>query len=153
MKSEVLHNDTILDIKEIKKDIPHRYPFILIDRVINIDLDKKTIVAIKCVTINEPFFSGHFPDFPIMPGVLILEALAQTGGILMQRKNSVKGSTPLLLHINHAKFRNPVVPGDVIYLHVHGAYLSAKGGKVEGKAMVEGNMVAEAKITFALKEI
>ena len=148
MKSK---NKTLLDIREITKIMPHRYPFILVDRVVELDLDNSNITAIKCVTINEAFFTGHFPDSPIMPGVLILEALAQTGGILVHQKG-FKEPIAVLLNVNHARFRHPVVPGDVMYLYAHGIYLSSKGGKVAVKAMVDEKLAAEAEIKFALRE-
>lgn len=150
MNPNIPKNATVLDIREIKKILPHRYPFMLVDRVIDLDLDKSTITAIKCVTINEAFFTGHFPDDPIMPGVLILEALAQVGGILIHQKG-FKEPTAVLLNVNHARFRHLIVPGDVMYLHAHSTYLSSKGGKMFVKAMVNERLAAEAEIKFALR--
>ncbi len=136
-------------LKEILKKIPHRYPFLLIDRVLEMDIEKGTIVAQKNVTINEGFFQGHFPGAPIMPGVLIIEALAQTGGILVhQRSNTDK--IAVLLTVDQAKFRRPVWPGDVLHLHCKGIRFSSKGGKVQAEARVEEKVVAEAIIGFAL---
>ena len=140
---------SILDIKEISKILPHRYPFLLVDRIIKLDLEENLIVGIKNVTRNEQFFQGHFPEVPIMPGVLILEALAQTGGILVHQK-SQNAKIALLLNVNNAKFRKPVVPGDVLTLEVKGLHFSSKGGKIQAKALVEGQLVAEAEIGFAL---
>lgn len=150
MSTEISEDSTALNIKEIKEILPHRYPFLLVDRVISLDLEKNQIVAIKCVTINEEFFQGHFPEAPIMPGVLILEALAQTGGILIHRKGFHE-KTAVLLSVNHAKFRRPALPGDTIYLHAEGIHLSAKGGKVAAKAMINDQLAAEAEIGFALR--
>jgi len=140
---------TVLNIKQIKEILPHRYPFLLVDRVIELDLEGNNIVAIKCVTINEEFFQGHFPEAPIMPGVLILEALAQAGGILIHEKGFHE-KTAVLLSVNNAKFRRPALPGDVIHLHAHGAHLGSKGGKVKARAMIDGELAVEADIGFAL---
>lgn len=139
----------LFDIQDILKILPHRYPFLLIDKIIEMDLEANHITAVKNVTINEQFFQGHFPGVPIMPGVLILEALAQAGGILVDRK--VKNSKiALLLNVNNAKFRKPVVPGDVLFLRAEGLHFSTKGGKILGKALVEGQLAAQAEIGFAL---
>ncbi|MCB1084699.1 MAG: 3-hydroxyacyl-ACP dehydratase FabZ [Chlamydiia bacterium] len=144
-------NSTILNVKQIRDILPHRYPFLLVDRVTHLDLEANKIIATKCVTMNEEFFQGHFPEAPIMPGVLILEALAQTGGILIHKKGFQK-KTAVLLSVNHAKFRRPALPGDVIMMHVHGAHLSSKGGKVHAKAMIDEELAAEAVIGFALRD-
>ena len=113
------------------------------------NLEENFIVGIKNVTMNEQFFQGHFPGVPIMPGVLILEALAQTGGILVDQK--IKHSKiALLLNVNNAKFRRPVVPGDVLILHAQGLHFSSKGGRVQARALVNEQLVVEAEIGFAL---
>ena len=146
-------DQTTFGIKEITAILPHRYPFLLIDRIVALDLEKSTITGVKSVTINELFFQGHFPEAPIMPGVLILEALAQTGGFLIYKKG-FHNKTAVLLSIKQGKFRRPVYPGDQLYLHVEGLYLGAKGGKVRGRAVVnEQQLVAEAEIGFALKSM
>jgi 3-hydroxyacyl-[acyl-carrier-protein] dehydratase len=139
----------IFDAKEIEKILPHRYPFLLVDRVIHLDLENDEIIGQKNVTMNEQFFQGHFPVAPIMPGVLILEALAQTGGILVHQKGH-QNKIAVLLNISNAKFRRPIVPGDVIYLHAKGLHISGKGGKIEAKAVVGEKIAVEAEITFAL---
>lgn len=139
----------ILDAKKIAQILPHRYPLLLVDRIIHLDLEGNTIIGQKNVTMNEHFFVGHFPEAPIMPGVLVLEALAQTGGILVHQKLQTE-KIAVLLTVNNAKFRRPVVPGDVLYLHVVGQHVSSKGGKVIAKAMVQDNVVVEAEIGFAL---
>ena len=141
--------DTVLNIKQIREILPHRYPFLLVDRVIELDVENNTIVATKCVTMNEEFFQGHFPKAPIMPGVLILEALAQTGGILIHKKGFAE-KTAVLLSVNKAKFRRPALPGDVLTMHVYGQHLSSKGGKVKAQAKIAGELAAEAEIGFAL---
>lgn len=136
-----------LDIKQILKILPHRYPFLLVDRILEIDLDRGYILGQKNVTFNEPFFQGHFPDVPIMPGVLILEALAQAGGVLVHLK--VQGDKiAILLGVNQAKFRHPVKPGDVLLLRGQGLHFSSKGGKIKSEALVNDKVVAEAEISF-----
>jgi len=137
----------VLDIKQILKILPHRYPFLLVDRVLEMDLDKGFILAQKNVTINEAFFQGHFPDSPIMPGVLILEALAQAGGILVHLKGT-EDKIAVLLNVNHAKFRQPVKPGDVLHLRCQGLHFSSKGGRVKAEALVDGKVAAEGEIGF-----
>jgi 3-hydroxyacyl-[acyl-carrier-protein] dehydratase len=142
---------TILNVKDIAKILPHRYPFLLVDRVIHLDLEKNEIIGQKNLTVNEEFFQGHFPDVPIMPGVLILEALAQTGGILVHQKGYVK-KIAVLLNVSHAKFRSPVLPGDVLLLHAQALHVSQNGGKIKAKAMVDDKMAVEAELSFALVE-
>lgn len=143
------YKQTLLDIKQIRKILPHRYPFLLIDKILEIDLDKPSILGQKNVTINESFFQGHFPDTPIMPGVLILEALAQTGGILLHEKGFVN-KVALFLSINNAKFRHPVKPGDILILYAEGTVFTSKGGRVKTKAYVDSKVVVEADVGFAL---
>lgn len=139
----------ILSIKDIAKILPHRYPFLLVDRIVHLDLEENLIIGQKNVTGNEQFFQGHFPGVPIMPGVLVLEALAQTGGILVHKKGESQ-KIAVLLNINNAKFRRPVVPGDVLILHVIGQHFSGKGGKILAKALVNDQLTVEAEIGFAL---
>lgn len=139
----------MLDAKKIAKILPHRYPFLLVDRIVHLDLEHNKIIGQKNVTFNEHFFVGHFPEAPIMPGVLILEALAQTGGILVHQKLQTD-KIAVLLTVNNAKFRRPVVPGDVLFLHIEGIHVSLKGGKVAAKAIVNDKVVVEAEIGFAL---
>ncbi|CRX37841.1 3-hydroxyacyl-ACP dehydratase FabZ [Estrella lausannensis] len=142
-----------MSIKDIAKVLPHRYPFLLIDRIIRCDLEKGEVEAIKNLTINEAFFQGHFPGAPIMPGVLILEALAQAGGVLVyQRANPDVPKIAVLLNINGAKFRSPAKPGDQLRLVCKGLHFSGKGGKVQATAYVEDKIAVEAEIGFALVE-
>jgi 3-hydroxyacyl-[acyl-carrier-protein] dehydratase len=138
-----------LDVKEIIKILPHRYPFLLVDKILEIDLEKGYILGQKNVTINEAFFQGHFPEVPLMPGVLILEALAQAGGVLVHLKCEIP-KIAVLLNVNHAKFRHPVRPGDVLLLKGEGLHFSAKGGRVKVEARVNDKIAAEAEIGFAL---
>ena len=149
MDNESRHTSIVLNVKEIAKILPHRYPFLLVDRIVYLNLDENIIIGQKNVTFNEQFFQGHFPDAPIMPGVLILEALAQTGGILVHKKGYTQ-KIAVLLNINNVKFRKPVVPGDLLSLHAQGLHLSGKGGRVLAKAMINDQLAAEAEIGFAL---
>ncbi|HSW86294.1 MAG TPA: 3-hydroxyacyl-ACP dehydratase FabZ [Chlamydiales bacterium] len=139
----------IFNAKEIEKILPHRYPFLLVDRVIYLNLEENEIIGLKNVTVNEPFFQGHFPGVPIMPGVLILEALAQTGGILVHQKGYDK-KIAVLLNVTNAKFRKPVLPGDVLHLHAKGLHVSGNGGKISAKAMIGDLLAVEAELSFAL---
>jgi 3-hydroxyacyl-[acyl-carrier-protein] dehydratase len=149
MNETFITHPIVLDAKKIASILPHRYPFLLVDRIIHLDLDNNIIIGQKNVTFNEHFFVGHFPEVPIMPGVLILEALAQAGGILVHQKLQTE-KIAVLLTVNNAKFRRPVVPGDVLHLHITGQHISFKGGKVAAKALVNEQVVVEADIGFAL---
>lgn len=134
------------DIHTIMGALPHRYPFLLIDRIINIDGDQSA-TGIKNVTINEPHFTGHFPDKPIMPGVLIIEAMAQTAGaITVLKKGSDKPSLVYFMTIDKAKFRRPVVPGDQLHIHVKKIKQRGNISKFECVAQVDGVKVAEAEV-------
>ncbi len=141
----------VLNLKEIMQILPHRYPFLLVDRVVYLNLEENVIIGQKNVSANEQFFQGHFPGVPIMPGVLILEALAQAGGILVHQKG-YNQKTAVLLSVNNAKFRKPVLPGDVLFLHATGLHFSTKAGRVHAKAMVNEQLAVEAEISFALVE-
>lgn len=138
-----------LDIKEIQEILPHRYPFLLVDKILDIDIEKGVIVGQKNLTMNEAFFQGHFPGAPIMPGVLALEALAQTGAVLVYL-NGNQDKIAVLLNVNNAKFRSPVKPGDVLLLRGETIHLSSKGGKIKATATVGDNVALEAEVTFAL---
>ena len=138
-----------LHIKDILKILPHRFPFLLVDRITSYDLEKGTIEGFKNATFNESFFQGHFPEAPIMPGVLILEALAQLGGVLVHMRGSSE-KIAVLLNVNNAKFRNPVRPGDVLVLRCEEIHISSKGGRVKAVATVNDKVAAEAEIGFAL---
>lgn len=140
-----------LDINEIKTILPHRYPFLLVDRVV--ELEAERIVGLKSVTANEPFFEGHFPDYPVMPGVLIVEAMAQTAGILVLRALPDRGRKQVLLaSVTNARFRKPVVPGDVLRLEMTVLKRKASVAVMEGKATVDGVLVAEAEMMCALQD-
>ena len=136
----------MFNIQEIQKILPHRYPFLLVDRILEMEEGKK-IVGLKNVTINEPFFQGHFPEFPIMPGVLIIEALAQVGGVLaFKSTKNVEGSLVYFVSIDKAKFRKPVIPGDQIFLHVEVLQSRPPYWKLMGKAYVKEELVCETEL-------
>lgn len=143
----------VLNSLELMEYLPHRYPFLLVDRIAAFE-EGKSIVGIKNVTINEPFFQGHFPGHPIMPGVLILEAMAQVGGVFAQLSRQVKkDEVPYFVGIDKARFRKPVLPGDVLRLDLELVKLRRGIYTFTGRAHVEDNLVAEAelKATFAPK--
>ena len=141
-----------MDILEIQSLIPHRYPFLLIDRVLEIE-PLKRIVAIKNVTINEPFFQGHFPGAPIMPGVLIIEAMAQAGAILLFREVPDRENKLMFFAgIESARFRKPVTPGDQIRFEVNVLKYKLGFCKLEGKAFVDGKLVCEAVVQSAVAD-
>ncbi len=149
MGDAVMNRPFVFNIKEIEKILPHRYPFLLVDRILEMNLDENEILGLKNVTANEPFFQGHFPGVPIMPGVLILEALAQTGGVLVHQKGYVK-KIAVLLNVAHTKFRKPVTPGDALLLHAKAIHVSGNGGKMQAKAMIGQALAVEAELSFAL---
>src|SRR5207302_2057286 len=141
---------TTLDINEILRILPHRHPFLLIDRVIDITR-KQRIVAIKNVTINEPFFAGHFPNLPIMPGVLIVEAIAQAGGALLLTEVEDRADKLMVFTgIERARFRRPVVPGDQLRIEVEVKAWRVSAVRMEGKVFVDDKRVAEATVTCQL---
>lgn len=135
----------MIGIKEIQDILPHRYPFLLVDRIMEIEPGKKA-VGIKNVTINEPFFVGHFPGNPIMPGVLIVEAMAQVAGILAF-KSGIQGDTVYFMSIEKAKFRKPVFPGDQLRLDVTTLHSRGNVWRFSGSAIVDEKVVAEAEFT------
>jgi 3-hydroxyacyl-[acyl-carrier-protein] dehydratase len=141
---------TTLDITDIQRILPHRYPFLLIDRVVDLT-PKQRIVAIKNVTINEPFFQGHFPNMPIMPGVLIVEAMAQAGGaLLLTEVHDRDGKLMLFTGIERARFRRPVVPGDQLRIEVEVKAWRMRAVRMAGEAFVGDRRVAEATVTCQL---
>ncbi len=138
----------MIDIQEIMDTLPHRYPFLLVDRIIEMEMGKR-IVGIKNVTMNEPFFPGHFPGRPIMPGVLIIEAMAQTGGVLALKSvppEEVKNKVLFFMSIDKAKFRKPVVPGDQLRFELEVLRQRSTVMSLKAQALVEGAVVAEAEI-------
>ena len=138
-----------LDILDIRRILPHRYPFLLVDRIV--ELEERRIVGIKNVTGNEPFFMGHFPEFPVMPGVLIVEAMAQTAGVFVLRKLADRDRKLVFLaSIEQAKFRKPVVPGDQLRMEMIIDKLRATAVKMHGEATVDGAVVAELAVMCTL---
>ena len=137
-----------LDILGVKKAIPHRYPFLLVDKIEVIEEDKRCI-GIKMVTANEHFFEGHFPGQPVMPGVLIIESMAQTACAMLLSKGGFENKIAFFMGIDEAKFRAPVTPGCVLTHHIEILRLG-RAGKFKGESYVNGKMVAEAMMTFAL---
>jgi len=139
---------TAVDIRRILQMIPHRYPMLMVDKVVEIQLDHSA-VGIKNVSVNEPFFQGHFPSEPVMPGVLIVEAMAQTAAVLVVATFGAESEGKLVyfMSIDGVRFRRPVMPGDRLELHVRKAHSRANVWKFDGKAVVDGKVAAEA--TFA----
>lgn len=141
----------MLNITEIKEILPHRYPFLLVDRVIEMEIgEKKFVRAYKNVSANEEFFNGHFPVEPVMPGVLILEALAQAGAVAILSMDEFKGKIPLFAGTNKVRFKNKVVPGDKLELYCEITRLKGPIGIGKGIATVDGKTVCEAEILFAI---
>ena len=139
-----------LDIGQIMDFLPHRYPFLLIDRVVDIERAKR-IVALKNVTINEPFFNGHFPGYPIMPGVLVVEAMAQAGCILLLSEVADREQKLVVFTgIERAKFRRPITPGDQLRIEVDVLSFRPRAGRMEGKAFEDGKLACEATLTCAV---
>lgn len=142
---------SILDINEIRAILPHRYPFLLVDRIL--ELDAERIVGIKNVTLNEPFFIGHFPDFPVMPGVMIVEAMAQVAGVLVLKSIPDRHKKLVLLAaIENARFRKPVVPGDTLRVEMSVIKRKTTVAKMAGRATVDGQLVAEAEVMCKLAD-
>ncbi|GIO33187.1 MULTISPECIES: 3-hydroxyacyl-ACP dehydratase FabZ [Paenibacillus] len=141
----------MLNVKEIQEIIPHRPPFLLVDRIVEMEVGKRA-VGIKNVTINEPFFIGHFPEYPVMPGVLITEALAQVGAAAILQVESNKGKIGFLAGLDGFRFRGQVVPGDTLRLEVEITRLKGSIGKGHAVAKVDDKVVAEGEIMFALSD-
>jgi len=140
----------MMDTQEIKDIIPHRYPFLLVDKVLEVE-EEKRVVGLKNVTANEPFFQGHFPDYPVMPGVLIVEALAQVGAIAVLGMEKNKGKIGFLVGIDKCRFKRQVKPGDQLKLEVEITRIKGPIGKGKGVATVDGEVACEAEIMFAIQ--
>jgi 3-hydroxyacyl-[acyl-carrier-protein] dehydratase len=138
-----------LGIPEIHKILPHRFPMLLVDRVLSCD-PGKSAVALKNVTANEAFFEGHYPGFPLMPGVLIVEAMAQSGAVMLMAENPNGDKVPVIGAIDNVRFRRMVVPGDQLIMSVELVWYKSGVGRIKGKAEVEGQLAAEMELTFKL---
>jgi 3-hydroxyacyl-[acyl-carrier-protein] dehydratase len=141
-------NRATADTRRVLELLPHRYPFLMVDRIVDMDRDESA-VGIKAVTVNEPFFQGHFPGFPVMPGVLIIEGLAQTAGALCVNHlgASYKPQLVYFMGIDRAKFRKPVLPGDLLHYHVKKIRSRGRAWRFYGEAKVNGQVVAEAEVS------
>lgn len=142
---------SVLSFDEIKKIIPHRYPFLLIDRIVELE-DGKRCVGLKQVSGNEPHFQGHFPDYAVMPGVLIVETLAQVGAVAMLRMEENEGKLALFAGIDKCRFKKQVTPGDTLMLEVEISKIKGPIGKGTAKATVDGEIACSCEITFAITE-
>jgi len=141
-----------MDIDEIQRILPHRYPMLLVDRVLECDFERQRIVAIKNVSANEPYLQGHFPNYKCMPGVLQLEAMAQTGGVLMSSIFGMEGKIAYFLSIDKAKFRKVVRPGDCLLIEVQFERARLKVSRMKGTITVDGEIVSEAVMMFTYRE-
>ena len=148
-RSHALIHGREMDIRTIQRIMPHRFPMLLVDRVVKIEGDRKAI-GVKNVSINEPFFQGHYPGTPIMPGVLIVEAMTQLGGLLLSQKLEHTGKIAVLLSMDRVKLRRPVTPGDQLILEAECVRAGARTGNVKCRAFVGENLAAEAQIKFMM---
>jgi len=139
-------NEPVYPIEEILNILPHRFPFLLIDRIV--EVNEKSVVGIKCVTMNEWFFQGHFPQKPVMPGVLIIEAMAQTGAVMVHQYEENKDKLVFLAGVDDARFRRLVQPGDVLRIEVTESYRRRGIGRSQAKAYVGSELACEATLTF-----
>ncbi len=138
---------TVVDIMDL---LPHRYPFLLVDRIVEF-VPGKYAIGLKNVTVNEPCFTGHFPGMPIFPGVLIVEAMAQAGAVILLSEDRYKGFTPILAGVENARFRRQVVPGDQLLMRAELVWIKRNVGRMSSVATVDGEVAAEMEMTFALQ--
>ncbi len=139
---------SVMDVNEILGILPHRYPFMLVDRIVELDTEGQCIMGYKNLTFNEPFFQGHFPGEPIMPGVMQLEAMAQVAGILLNKMNDKEGQIAYFMSIDKAKFRRKVVPGDSLRMEIKVTRMRSRMATVEGKAYVGDEVASQAELMF-----
>lgn len=139
---------SVMDVNEILGILPHRYPFMLVDRIVEMNVEEQRIVGYKNLTFNEPFFQGHFPGEPIMPGVMQLEAMAQVSGILLNKMSEKEGEIAYFMTIDKAKFRRKVVPGDKLRMEIQVLKRNRRVAQVESKAYVEDDLASEALLMF-----
>jgi UDP-3-O-[3-hydroxymyristoyl] N-acetylglucosamine deacetylase/3-hydroxyacyl-[acyl-carrier-protein] dehydratase len=149
LMQEEAGREEYLDVLEVRRVLPHRYPFLMVDRVLRVEGENK-IVAVKNVSINEPYFQGHYPDYPILPGVLQLEALSQTAGLLLLRKLEHTGKVCMLVSLDEVRLRRPVTPGDQLILEVEAVRVRSRTAMVRGKGSVNGETACEAEMSFML---
>ena len=140
---------SVMDVNEILGMLPHRYPFMLVDRIIEIDVENQRIVGYKNLTFNESFFQGHFPGEPVMPGVMQLEAMAQVAGILLNKVGGREGQIAYFMSIDKAKFRRKVIPGDTLRMEVQVTRLRSRMATVEAKSYVGDDVASQAELSFA----
>lgn len=139
---------SVMDVNEILGILPHRYPFMLVDRIVEMNVEDKSIVGYKNLTFNEPFFQGHFPGEPIMPGVMQLEAMAQVSGILLNKVSQKEGEIAYFMSIDKAKFRRKVVPGDTLRMEIKVTRMRSRMAAVEAKAYVGDDLASQAELMF-----
>jgi len=141
----------MLDINQIKAMLPHRYPFLLVDRVLEL-VPRQRLVALKNVTVNENFFNGHFPQKPVMPGVLIIESMAQAAGLVMLSEEEHKGKIPYFTGIDNARFRRTIVPGDQVIIEIDVIRIKGNVGRAKAVAKVDNQVATEAELMFVMGE-
>ena len=139
---------SVMSTTEIMEILPHRYPFLMVDRIVEMDMEKCTVVGIKNLTMNEEFFQGHFPGNPVMPGVLQMEAMAQVAGVMLNSREGNEGKTAYFMSMNKVKFRKMVVPGDQLRMEIETVRMRSRIATVLGKAYVDGDLVSEGELTF-----
>lgn len=139
---------SVMNVTEIMKILPHRYPFLMVDRIVEMDVEAGTVVGYKNLSMNEEFFQGHFPENPVMPGVLQMEAMAQVAGVMLNSRDGNEGKTAYFMSMNKVKFRKMVIPGDQLRMEIESIRLRTRMATVLGKAYVGEDLVSEAELTF-----